>query len=207
MGARQSGAGTQLDRRRELLDRLADVISESGMEGVSIRTLASRAHVSIGTVQYYFSTKSQLLQSVWEHVRDEYSERFFSSGIADEPPERKLEQLVRLLVPPGSDDRLTRVWLALVYSATHDQKIAALHRAQWQRMEQLLAEVLAAANPARAAEAEEAAAEFLALMDGFAIAVITEPERMPPARAYRIAGAWTTAWLHDTQNFGPVATA
>ncbi|MFI5780580.1 TetR/AcrR family transcriptional regulator [Nocardia sp. NPDC051570] len=198
MGARQAAeSGVQSDRRRELLERLADVISESGMEGVSIRTLAARAHVSIGTVQYYFSTKGQLLLSVWEHVRHEYTERFFGSGIVDAPPVRKLERLTELLVPPASSDRLTRVWLALVYSSTHDSKIAALHRAQWQDMENILARVLAEANPDRASEAVEAAAEFLALLDGFAIAVVTEPERMPPARALRIARSWTTAWLNE----------
>ncbi|MCM6775183.1 TetR family transcriptional regulator C-terminal domain-containing protein [Nocardia sp. CDC159] len=195
MGAKQADSAAQAERRRELLDRLAEVIAEDGMEGVSIRTLAARAGVSIGTVQYYFATKSELLQRVWEHVRDETADRFWGSGVADETPARQLEHLTELLVPPGSDDRLTRVWLALIARAAHDPQLAALHRAQWQRLEELIAHVLAAANPARADEAREAAAEFLALMDGFAIAVITEPDRMPPARATRIAQAWTTAWL------------
>ncbi|MFF0489878.1 TetR/AcrR family transcriptional regulator [Nocardia sp. NPDC003482] len=199
MGARQA-ASEQVDRRRELLDRLADVISEEGVEGVSIRTLAARAGVSIGTVQYYFSTKSELLQRVWEHVRDEAADRFRSSGVTGEPPARQLERMTELLVPPAADDRLARVWLALVARAAHDPEIAALHRAQWQGMEELLTRILAAANPARAAEAPDAAAELLALVDGFAVAVITEPTRMPPTRAIRIAHAWTTGWLTGTGN-------
>ncbi|MBF6330598.1 TetR/AcrR family transcriptional regulator [Nocardia transvalensis] len=199
MGARQAaGSGVQAaDRRRELLDRLADVIAEDGLEGVSIRTLAARADVSIGTVQYYFSTKNDLLQRVWEYVRDETADRFWGSGVAELAPAQRLERLTELLIPPDSEDRLTRVWLALVARAAHDPEIAALHRVQWQHMENLLAEALASANPKRADEAPEAAAEFLGLLDGFAIAVVTEPTRMPPARATRISRRWTTAWLAE----------
>ncbi|WP_157185665.1 TetR/AcrR family transcriptional regulator, partial [Nocardia transvalensis] len=99
MGARRAASTADAtDRRRQLLDRLAEVIAEDGIEGVSIRTLASRAHVSIGTVQYYFSTKNDLLQRVWEHVRDEAARRFLDSGIADLPPAEQLQRLVDLLL-------------------------------------------------------------------------------------------------------------
>ncbi|QIS22849.1 TetR/AcrR family transcriptional regulator [Nocardia terpenica] len=202
MGARQAAARNPVgaepnDRRRELLDRLADVIAEEGIEGVSIRTLAARAHVSIGTVQYYFATKNDLLQRVWEHVRDEAEQRFWASGVADLTPEQRLDAaLTGMLIAPDSGDRLSRVWLALVARAAHDPDIAALHRAQWKRLEEVLARALAAVNPARAAESPDAAAELLALLDGLAIAVLTEPTRMPATRATRIARAWTTAWTN-----------
>ncbi|WP_280268236.1 TetR/AcrR family transcriptional regulator [Nocardia wallacei] len=195
MGARRAvpSAGA-MDRRRELLDRLAEVIAEDGIEGVSIRTLAARAHVSIGTVQYYFSTKNALLQRVWEHVRDEAARRLEASYTPEPTPGERLDRLVDLLIAPGPDDVLARVWLALVARAAHDPEIASLHRGQWSAIEDLLARTLAAANPARSADATEAAAELLALLDGMTIAILTEPDRMPTARATRIARNWTTAW-------------
>lgn len=197
MGADRAAAapaeGTP-DRRRQLLDRLADVIAEDGIEGVSIRTLATRAGVSIGTVQYYFSTKDDLLHRVWEYVRDEAARGFDAEGVARLSPAERLARLVELLIPPDGSDRLARVWLALVARAAHDPGIAALHRDQWRRTEELIARALAAVNPARAAESAEAAAELLGLLDGLTLAVLTEPDRMPPERARRIAGSWTDGW-------------
>lgn len=181
-------------RRRQLLDRLADVIAEDGIEGVSIRTLAGRAGVSIGTVQYYFATKNELLVRVWEYVRDEAAIRFDAKSVAKLPPTRRLAGLVDLLVAPSGDDRLARVWLALAARAAHDDRIARLHREQWQRTEELITRALVVVNPARADESVDAAAELLALLDGLTLSVLTEPDRMPPARARRIAGEWTERW-------------
>ncbi|MBF6172639.1 TetR/AcrR family transcriptional regulator [Nocardia blacklockiae] len=198
MGARQAAPTAEAtDRRRALLDRLAEVIAEDGIEGVSIRTLAARAGVSIGTVQYYFSTKNDLLLKVWEHVRDEATRRFLESGVADLPPLDRLHRLTDLLIAPAADDILARVWLALAARAAHDPEIAALHRGQWQRTEDILARALAAVHPARADENPDAAAELLALLDGLTIAILTEPDRMPTARATRIARRWTDAWAAD----------
>ncbi|WP_280256680.1 TetR/AcrR family transcriptional regulator [Nocardia wallacei] len=197
MVARQAAATAEAtDRRRALLDRLAEVIAEDGIEGVSIRTLAARANVSIGTVQYYFSTKNDLLLRVWEHVRDEAANRFLDSGVADLAPEERLHRLTDLLIAPDSDDTLARVWLALAARAAHDPEIAALHRGQWQRTEDIIARALTAVNPARSSDAADAAAELLGLLDGLTIAVLTEPDRMPPARATRIARRWTSAWAN-----------
>ncbi len=192
-GGTPKAAGVS-DRRRQLLDRLADVIAEDGIEGVSIRTLAGRAGVSIGTVQYYFATKSELLQRVWEYVSDEVERRFDPGAMARMPRRQLLSRLVDLLVAPGPDDRLARVWLALAARAAHDEEIARLHRRQWRHMEGLIARVLVAANPARVNESDDAAAELLGLCDGLTISVLTEPDRMPTARARRIAHAWTDRW-------------
>lgn len=191
---RAGAAGAAMDRRGQLLDRLADVIAENGIEGVSIRTLAARAEVSIGTVQYYFSTKTDLLHRVWEYVRDEAARRFDAATVAQLPPAQRLSRLVDLLIAPDSEDRLARVWFALVARAAHDPEIAALHRAQWQHTEELIARALVAVHPDRSAESADAAAELLALLDGLTLAVLTEPDRMPPARARRIGRDWTDRW-------------
>ncbi|WP_225728437.1 MULTISPECIES: TetR/AcrR family transcriptional regulator [unclassified Nocardia] len=183
------------DRRGQLLDRFADAIADGGIEGVSIRDLAARAQVSIGTVQYYFATKADLLMAAWQHMRDQADARLRRSGIADLEPGEMLFGLAEFLLPPTREDRLSRVWLALVARAAHDRRIAEVHREQWRETEDLLARVLARANPAREAESRDAAAELLALLDGLAIAVLTEPARVAPERARRIARGWVRAWL------------
>lgn len=193
--ARTRRTGETTDRRAELLERLADAIAENGIEGVSIRDLATRAGVSIGTVQYHFSTKTELLVAAWHHVRSQASQRFLRSGVLEFPPQDQLLSLTELLLPPTPDDRLTRVWLALVARAAHDPLIADLHREQWRETSELLARVLARAAPARADESGDAATELLALLDGLAIAVITEPDRISPEHARRLARNRVRQWL------------
>lgn len=188
-------AADSTDRRAQLLDRLADAIAEGGIEGVSIRDLAQRAGVSIGTVQYYFSTKTELLTAAWYHVRDQAIERFDQSGIDELEPRERLLGVTEVLLTPTPEHRLSRMWLALVARAAHDPGIAALHREQWAGTAGMLDRLLAAANPARAAESADAATELLGLLDGLSIAVLTEPDRVSPQRGRRIARAWVRRWL------------
>ena len=47
------------ERRARLTEVLLAVVSESGLEGASIRAVAARAGVSIGTVQHYFADQGR----------------------------------------------------------------------------------------------------------------------------------------------------
>ncbi|MFI1916985.1 TetR/AcrR family transcriptional regulator [Nocardia sp. NPDC020380] len=183
------------ERRTQLLESLADAIAETGLEGVSIRDLATRAGVSIGTVQYYFSTKTELLLGAWHHVAAQAEQRYRQSGIADLSAREQLLSFTELLISPTPEHRLSHVWLALVSRAAHDPEIADLHRSQWQGTADMLGRMLTAANPAREPESADAATELLALLDGLSISVLTEPTRVSPERARRIARTWVRSWL------------
>ena len=56
------------ERRARLTEVLLAVVSEVGLEGASIRAVAARAGVSIGTVQHYFATKDEMLLYAYRHV-------------------------------------------------------------------------------------------------------------------------------------------
>src|SRR5437868_14308081 len=54
---------------RELIVRAAaESLLESGYAGTSVRSIASRAGVAIGNLQYYFPTKSELLVEAWRYL-------------------------------------------------------------------------------------------------------------------------------------------
>src|SRR5438270_13280670 len=56
---------------RELIVRAAaESLLENGYAGTSVRSIASRAGVAIGNLQYYFPTKSELLIEAWRHLTD-----------------------------------------------------------------------------------------------------------------------------------------
>src|SRR5438270_8379627 len=68
-----TGAGVQSEpvSARELIVRAAaESLLESGDAGTSVRSIASRAGVAIGNLQYYFPTKSELLIEAWRNLTE-----------------------------------------------------------------------------------------------------------------------------------------
>ena len=54
---------------RDLIVRAAaESLLENGYAGTTVRTIASRAGVAIGNLQYYFPTKSELLVEAWRYL-------------------------------------------------------------------------------------------------------------------------------------------
>ncbi len=69
-GIRQ-GVGKAKSAPRELIvQAAADSLLENGYAGTSVRSIASRAGVAIGNLQYYFPTKSALLIEAWRELTD-----------------------------------------------------------------------------------------------------------------------------------------
>jgi len=66
------GTGTTaealLGAREQIVRAAAESLLENGYAGTSVRSIASRAGVAIGNLQYYFPTKSELLVEAWRHL-------------------------------------------------------------------------------------------------------------------------------------------
>lgn len=177
--------------RESLLSHVVDVITEDGISGLSVRAVASRAGVAIGTVQHWFPTKRAMLLAAMDRavvVAGEAGERELTSA----DPAARLRAMVALLVPSNRDTTVTRVWLAFAAHAVVDEQVRKRYEQLWSGTQRAITGLLAAAAPhASAASLDEAAAELLALTDGLAIAVLDEPGRMPPARAAALAARRT----------------
>ena len=57
----------------------AESLLENGYAGTSVRSIASRAGVAIGNLQYYFPTKSELLIEAWRHLTERSVEELRTS--------------------------------------------------------------------------------------------------------------------------------
>src|SRR5947209_6606048 len=68
------GSGTTaealLGAREQIVRAAAESLLENGYAGTSVRSIASRAGVAIGNLQYYFPTKSELLIEAWRHLTE-----------------------------------------------------------------------------------------------------------------------------------------
>ncbi|TCP52017.1 TetR family transcriptional regulator [Tamaricihabitans halophyticus] len=163
-----------------LTDHVIAVISESGLDGLSIRTVANRADVSIGAVQYHFPTKAALLRAAMRTVAQRSAERFRQAeSVSDEPG--KLGALLSLLVPAGPDDDTARVWVAFSARALTDPEIGAVYRDIWERLRSALV-TLIGATAGLAEDAERRASQVLALADGLTVNVLAGTISAPEGR-------------------------
>src|SRR2546423_12376571 len=63
--------GASVSARELIVRAAADSLLENGYAGTTVRSIASRAGVAIGNLQYYFPTKSELLVEAWRHLTAE----------------------------------------------------------------------------------------------------------------------------------------
>lgn len=159
---------------------MIEIIAEEGFEGLSVRGVAARAGVSLGAVQHHFPTKTAMLDAAMATIAALAAQR--SAELADvADPAERLHALVDLLIPGDATDPIARVWLAFTARATVDEHIRAAYVQLWTRVRNELRLLIAAAS-GRPEDAEDAARELLALLDGFTLGVIAEQQSSEAAR-------------------------
>src|ERR1700756_1925710 len=63
-----TGATATESPRRQIIHAAANPLLENGYSGTSVRSIASKAGVAIGNLQYWFPTKSELLVEAWRYL-------------------------------------------------------------------------------------------------------------------------------------------
>ena len=71
--------GAGISAREQIVRAAADSLLENGYSGTSVRSIASRAGVAIGNLQYYFPSKSELLVEAWRYLTARSVEELRSS--------------------------------------------------------------------------------------------------------------------------------
>ena len=180
-----------------LLDCVLDLLVAEGYEGISIRRVATAAGVSIGAVQHHFATKDALLAAAMDRVSQQFQERLERRIAPGAGPAEWLRAVADELVSTGEERRPASViWLVRMARAAVHEPTAEVHRREWQQVEDLLAQLVAAARPDLAEEVvRDEATVLLALLDGLAGAVAVEPGRVPAERAEALVARHLDAFL------------
>ncbi len=183
------GPGDKPSRRergeRLVMDAVVRVLVRDGLDGLSVRRVATEAGVSIGAVQHHFRTKDALLVAAADHVTTQFKTR------AEQRTREAMDQqgataaflAFCLLLANAADDDVAPsvVWLWYAAKATQQGPVAHAFATGWSETEQFLRRWIEKLFPDREADLE--AAHLLAVLDGLAIARAAEPARMPAARA------------------------
>ena len=94
----------QEDRRRRILDAAVRVFARRGYHGSRVGDIAAEAGVAHGLLYHYFSSKDEVLETVFRENFGQLLERFRAVEAAAEPAAEKLEGIAKILLRTWRND-------------------------------------------------------------------------------------------------------
>lgn len=200
-------------RRQQILDAAARVISDRGLCDARIADIAAAAATSTGLILYYFGSKDNLLSEALASAEDSFYLHIFRTISDIDDPRRQLAELVAGSCPSTPDahegvDAEWRLWVELWARALHDPEVARRRAALDRRWRSTIADVVRTGQRRDVfttdIDAQDFALEFAALMDGLALQVELADTEVDGARMLRLSLAYAMRrlafQLHEVPN-------
>lgn len=178
-------------RADELTAAMIGIVADEGLEALSVRTVADRCAVSIGTVQYHFPSKEAMLVGAFQQVVTRIGDRIAAHPPGPDP--RRTLAGVLLEIVPLDDERLAEARVVTAFSAAAATK-PALASVQTATLERVVSGVARCVARARATDPGESSSgsELLdatdlrtarlavAAADGLALHAVSAPGTLGP---------------------------
>jgi AcrR family transcriptional regulator len=173
-------------RRAELAEAAARVIARAGVDGASMREIATEAGWTTGTLVHYFANKRDLLDFTLRASIERRSARRSERG--DLSPADAVRATLESALPTDTDTRVHWiVTVALAGAAASDDGLAATQREAYRDYRSYLIDLLAAMPTVDDARTE--AERLIGLVDGIALQALFDPDAWPPERQLRALDA------------------
>jgi AcrR family transcriptional regulator len=184
------------DRRQEILDAAAQVITNRGLAETRIQDIAEACGVSPGLILYYFESKDRLLVEALTFANDQFYLRL-SRELRKTPSARtQLDRLIELSVPgllPEFDllDEWA-LWVEIWVRALRDPEMAKEHEVLNRRWRRSIADIVRHGRstgefPTDGVDADELGIQVGALIDGLAIQVLMDHSDVTPEDMLRVS--------------------
>jgi AcrR family transcriptional regulator len=138
--------GPERDRQERILAAVLSLLSQNGISGVSMRSVARTAGVSLGLLNYYYTDKTGLIRAALLRIEEQDIELI--SGDSSLDPEARLRAVLKRVVAP---EFLTTDYLSLrlqLWSlAQAHEDFAEINTTVQQRYRSGLADLIKAARP------------------------------------------------------------
>jgi len=146
MNRRSFHRASEAERRKDLIRATLDCIAEVGLQGATVREIASRAGVTPGLIRHYFSTKDQMLQAAYREVMTDMTASVVLSadGEGKAAPARLHDFIVANLTPPVADPRKLSLWAAFISHVRVDPAFSEIHRESYLAFREALETLVAA---------------------------------------------------------------
>jgi TetR/AcrR family transcriptional repressor of bet genes len=175
LGSVESSRPKTLQRRKELLGVVYEVVSESGVDGVTMRQIAEAAGISTGTINYHFKNKHNLLILALEAAYELPEDWKVYEG----SPFSQLQRLAMGYVFRSAKDRFWRFWINYTAHSTRDEEMRQHQNVRYERQLRFWGDLLRASIEAGEVDPEidpnAAANELLLIAQGLVIRQIQSP--------------------------------
>lgn len=130
MTRRSFHRGAEAERRQALITATLDCIAESGLQGATVRQIASRAGVTGGLIRHYFAGKDEMLQAAYRETMAAMIEAAETAAemAGDDPRARLHDFIVANLSPPVTDARMLSLWAAFIGHIRTDPVFGEIQR-------------------------------------------------------------------------------
>ena len=173
-------------RRRDVVQFATTVIATSGVDGMTVRSVAEAAGCSTTVVSHYFVDKRDLLLATYRASAARATARFNAAerGTSADPLRACLESVLPL---DSARRRDVKVWFAFWGVAGADREFAAVQRNGVRSVRRRLERMLRAETPTAVADdvVGLAAASVLALTQGISLQALFDPRAWPASQQRR----------------------
>lgn len=132
-----------------ILEQATRVLSRDGYSRFSLRTVAAAAGVTLGNLQYYFPTKSDLVEAMLGHVITGYIEEFDRlTAEVEGRPEEQLAAVLSHVIRDLTTPRTTVLFPELWSMANHDPAVEQYVDDMYEVYRRVVAGLIPKINPA-----------------------------------------------------------
>ncbi|PWE55232.1 TetR family transcriptional regulator [Metarhizobium album] len=173
MSRRAFHRASETERRQDLIAATLDCIAEFGVQGATVRQIATRAGVTGGLIRHYFASKDQMVQAAYRETMMGMTKAAIDAADSarGDARTRLRSFIVANLTPPVTDPRTLSLWAGFIGHVRLDPVFGAIHKENYlvfrQALETLLADFLK--EMGRVPSAAECRAQSIAingLIDG-----------------------------------------
>lgn len=183
-------------RKRAILDATLGLVAAQGADAVRLRDVARASGVSVGSLQYYFDSRDQLIHEAFDQHAREVVDMITLAGDESTAPQVRLDAVLEAAVLRPDLRQSAALWMEFVTAGLHDDQLRVLLEGAYEAWRDLLAEVVRAGTKSGvfrpSLPPETVVACVVAMIDGFELAVaIDVADATPDAIAEKLKGAAT----------------
>lgn len=179
----------QESTRRHVLETVYELISEHGVESLSMRQVADAAGLSTGTINYHFGNKESLLIAALENAYELPPDWEQYRG----SPAAQLRRLVFGYVCRTPKDRFWRFWINYLAASTRSEEMAAHQKVRYERQERfwgsLIRDAVQAGEFKASLDPRQEAEDLLSLAHGLLVRQLVIPHAEVVAQARALLAA------------------
>jgi AcrR family transcriptional regulator len=169
-------------RRREIVEASWRVIAAEGLDGLTMRKIASAADCTTGRLTHYFANREELVLASLRAVYAAAGKRMASALARDIPPLKKMQKMLEECLPLD-EVRLKewKIWIAFWSAAASDQTLALENDARHDSWRKALLPLLTQikSKPERIREADK----LIGIVNGLGLQAAVNPSATNRHRA------------------------